>query len=83
VRDDAAALGCERYAALAAAQMALAAGAPLEQGAIEPTLDTLRRCAALELPWILHELAERADHDDWRVEAQHRRRALTIGLAIE
>jgi tetratricopeptide (TPR) repeat protein len=80
VRRDALARGAERYAALAAAELALA-GADGDLDRIEQVVATLRRCAALELPPLLGQLGRRHDRADWVEEAAARAEALTAGLA--
>lgn len=76
VHTDARARGSERYAALAHVRLVLARPSA-EPAELAPTLDVLRRCAALELPGVLDELAGAFGDDRWRDEAAGRRRALT------
>jgi len=67
-----------RYAALGLAQVALAGGdGDLDR--IAQSLDTLRGCAALELPGLLDELGRRFVNDGWRREAEERRAMLSTG----
>jgi hypothetical protein len=76
VVSDAVQRGSARYAALGHVQVVLAGGdGDLDR--IADSVVTLRRCAALELPGLLDQLAVRFDVDGWRREAQDRRDALS------
>jgi tetratricopeptide (TPR) repeat protein len=76
VRRDATARGTERYAALAHVRLLLAQPAA-DPAELAVSLDVLRRCAALELPGVLDELADVFGDARWRDEAVARRRSLT------
>jgi DNA-binding SARP family transcriptional activator/tetratricopeptide (TPR) repeat protein len=76
VMDDATRRGTTRYAALGHVQVALAGG-DSDLDRIAESVDTLRRCAALELPGLLDELGQRFDVERWQAEARERSRTLS------
>jgi tetratricopeptide (TPR) repeat protein len=79
VMTDSAGRGCDRYAALAHVQLALAGGDG-DRERIDRSVDVLRRCAGFELPGLLDQLADTCRVDAWAAEATHRRVALTARL---
>jgi hypothetical protein len=78
VMTDAAGRGTARYEALGHVQVALAGGDG-DVDRIARSVDTLRGCAALELPSLLDELGQRFTNDRWRHEAEERRARLNTG----